>query len=181
MNFEAKHLIRWGIPGWLYLTIIAAYFLIDDRAALTGYLKSLAITDLGLAALLTGLGIILGNIIHQISMLFGFIIWNKREVYFHREYSVDRIIIDGRPEVQRIYSYRLGQVHALRALTTSCILSCITLITLFYFHSWSRGSLILFCLTAILIIIVFVNQRYFRQNLDYFINKIKVDNRSDFY
>ncbi|MBM7691769.1 phosphoglycerol transferase MdoB-like AlkP superfamily enzyme [Peribacillus deserti] len=178
MNLEAKQMIRWGMPGWLFISVMFTYFTIDDKKAFIRFLKEWDISLLGLTALLIGFGFILGYVIHQVSLLFGFVIWNKWENYFRNEFKMDHIIINKPcgPEIQRIYSYRSGQVYALRALTTSFILSCMTLILLFYFHSWSTGSIVLFLINAVLLVISFVNQRYFRKNLEYFMTRTLIEN-----
>jgi hypothetical protein len=175
MNFEAKHLIRWGIPGWVYITIVFSYFLIDEKQMLLSYLKQFNISFVGLTALLTGSGVVIGNIIHQISMYFGFVLVTNWKKYFNEEYKVDKLIMKNEigKEIQRIYSYRLGQVHALRGLSTSCILSCITLIVLFLINDFSIGTLILFIGNLILALIVLTNHHYFKKNLEFFNKEIK--------
>ncbi len=175
MNFEGKHLVRWGIPGWTYIMAVLSYFLVVDTSKT---LKLLFIGDfplVGATALLIGLGIIIGHLIHRLSMFFGFLIWNKWETYFKSEYELDKIIKDEKngKEVQRIYSYRLGNLHALRALTTSGILSAITLTILLRVYLYSKYGLYLLVGISILTLIIHINYVYFKKNLDFYIEKVK--------
>jgi len=178
MNFEAKHLIRWGIPGWLYITIIFSYFIIERKQDLISYLSSFNMNNIGITALLAGGGIVIGHLIHQFSMLFGFLIWNQWRKYFNDEYKLDKIIMNNQEvggEIQRIYSHRLGQVHALRALLTSNILSILTLIPLVVFYSFSLKTLFILGINILLIIVSYINHLYFKRNLDFFVKKVEND------
>ncbi|MBS4173835.1 hypothetical protein [Bacillus sp. FJAT-49736] len=178
MNFEAKHLIRWGIPGWVYITIVFSYFLIDEKQVVTDLLKEFDISFVGITALLTGSGVIIGHLIHQLSIHFGFVLITNWKKYFIGEYKIDQLIMRNEKgkEIQRIYSYRLGQVHALRALLTSLMLSLLTLIILFVIYDYSIGTTILFTGIFILSIVVAINYHYFKRNLDFFIKEIKKEN-----
>lgn len=177
LNFEAKHLVRWGIPGWFYTLVIFIYFLLDDKERLVQYLKSLDVSIIGITALLGVTGIIIGHMIHQISMLFGFLIITNWKKYFKGEYKLDQIIMKSKygQEIQRIYRHRLGQVHALRALTTSGVLSLITVGLLLIFYSYSIKTIFLLIVICILTITLFINHNYFRKNLDYFVKQIDME------
>lgn len=177
MNFEAKHIVRWGIPGWFYSLIIFIYFLLDDKESLVKYLNGLDVTIVGMTALIGVIGIIIGHMIHQISTLFGFLLITNWQKYFKAEYRLDELIMKSKYglEIQRIYRHRLGQVHALRALTTSGILSLLTIAIFFIFYSYSTKCLSLFIVVFVLTIFLFINQKYFKKNLDFFVTQIKKD------
>ncbi|UAC47808.1 hypothetical protein K6959_14485 [Bacillus aquiflavi] len=179
MNFEAKHLIRWGIPGWVYISFVFLFFLINDQERLFQYLAAFDVSIVGLTAVLTGLGIIVGHIIHQMSMLFGFIIWTNWRVYFKKEYNLDKIIMNHKvgKDIRRIYSYRLGQVHALRALSTSGVLSSFTLLLLMNFYSFSLKGLMLLAVSLLVTVVTLINHYYFKRNFDFFIKQIRRDYR----
>lgn len=178
MNFEAKHLVRWGIPGWLYIIIIFSYFVIEKKQELISYLTSFNMNNIGITALLAGSGIVIGHLIHQFSMLFGFIIWNNWKTYFDNEYRLDKLLMTSSvgDKIQRIYRHRLGQVHALRALLASSILSFLTLILLMIFYSFSLKTLFILGTNVLLIIVIYYNHCYFKSNLDYFVNKVGNNN-----
>lgn len=179
MNFEGKHLVRWGIPGWTYILIILGYFFVVSPSKTFKLLVEGDFPLLGATAFLIGSGIIIGHLIHQISMFFGFLIWNRWRKYFKDEYALDEIIMNNEngKEVQRIYSYRLGNLHALRSLTTSGILSIITLLMLLIFHRYTIHGLFLLIGVSILTLILRINYSYFKANLDYFLKKTKEENK----
>lgn len=179
MNFEAKHLIRLGIPGWLYLAIVLIYFIVERKKGLIEYLSEFNINEIGITVLIAGGGILIGFLIHQFSMLFGFRIWIRQKTYFNNEYELDKIMMRNElgKEIQRIYSHRLGQIHALRGLLTSSILSLITLIPLLIFYSNSPKAIYVLCFNIILVVISFFNHLYFKRNLDFFVRKIRRDYR----
>jgi hypothetical protein len=80
MKFETKYLIRWGIPGWVFIFwLFYAYIFLKDINVLD--VKSIELTK-GLALLisLAALGVPIGYIFHQI--YFGFLwVTNKKRNY----------------------------------------------------------------------------------------------------
>jgi hypothetical protein len=178
MNFEPKYLIRWGIPGWMFLALIISYFTISDYGAIKTFILSKDVPIIvSSITLFIGTGIIIGNLIHQISLTFGFLIWLNKKQYYKKEYEMDLKIIKNQfgKEIQRIYSYRLGNVHALRALSTSLFLSLLILVILSLTITFSLKIGILLLIVLGLNCIVFYNWVYFQNNLNYFIKKIKSD------
>lgn len=178
MNFEPKYLIRWGIPGWMYLGVLIAYFSLKDYEAISSFIFSKDVPIIVASiTLFIGTGIILGNLIHQFSLSFGFIIWQRRYKYFKEEYEIDLKIIKSEygNEIQRIYSYRLGNVHALRALCTSLFLSLITLGIFSFTIKFSMPIGILILIVFGVNLIALNNFIYFQSNLTYFIKKMKTD------
>jgi hypothetical protein len=178
MNFEPKYLIRWGIPGWMFLALIISYFTISDYGVIKTFILSKDVPIIvSSITLFIGTGIIIGNLIHQISLTFGFLIWLNKKQYYKKEYELDLKIIKNQfgKEIQRIYSYRLGNVHALRALSTSLFLSLLILVILSLTITFSLKIGILLLIVLGLNCIVFYNWVYFQNNLNYFIKKIKSD------
>jgi hypothetical protein len=178
VNFEPKYLVRWGIPGWMFLFVLISYFVIKDFDLLKSFiLKGKAGAIVSAFTLFIGVGIILGNLIHQVSISLGFVVWNKRNRYFKNEYEMDLRIIKNKygSDIQRIYSYRLGNVHALRALWFSLSLSLLILIilSLVFYFSFRIGVLI--GVVVFLKLIVLNNWIYFQNNLNYFIRNVKSD------
>lgn len=178
MNFDPKYLVRWGIPGWIYLFIITVYLFMVDYNTIIGIIfNENAPVIVASISLFIGAGIIIGNIMHQISMSLGFVIWTKRKKFFKSEYDMDLKIIknDYGKDIQRIYSYRLGNVHALRALWFSLLLSLLTILSLSFIYSISMKVWVLIIIVVVINLIVLNNWRYFQNNLDYFLRKIKSD------
>ncbi|PLT33193.1 hypothetical protein [Bacillus sp. V5-8f] len=182
MNFEAKHWIRWGIPGWVYLSSIIAYFCVKDLGASSEFIFSNQVSKIVASATIFILaGIILGQLIHQVSIGLGFVIWTQQAKYFRTEYEIDRRIIknDRGKEIQRIYSYRLGNLHAVRALLTSLALTLTTVIVLAYMIEYSTAILVLLIILFVLFVIVFINYLYFYNNFIYFVNNILIEFESE--
>ncbi|MFB3901765.1 hypothetical protein [Bacillus amyloliquefaciens] len=180
MNFETKHLIRWGIPGWTFLGALTIYFYIKESVLNSAFSIS-KIPAFMFTAIFVGVGIIIGHLIHQISMLLGFVIWNKWSDYFEKEFQFDQIIMKDEKgkEVQRIYSYRLGNVHALRSLNISLIIALVTTVVLSITMYFSSKVLLLIVTLFLLVVITFINYLYFKKNLEYFIMKIESINNNN--
>ncbi|MCY8225226.1 hypothetical protein [Bacillus haynesii] len=177
MNFETKHLIRWGIPGWTYLGLISIYFYIKE-SALNNAFSLEQIPFVPITAIFFGSGIIVGYLIHQLSMLFGFVILNKWDKYFEREFNFDQIIMTDEKrgnEIQRIYSYRLGNVHALRALFFSLVIALLTITILCFVMYFSIKVFCFICIIFLLAVMTFINFRYFHENLHFFMRKVEED------
>ncbi|MCM2534620.1 hypothetical protein NDK43_22595 [Neobacillus pocheonensis] len=178
MNFEPKNLIRWGIPGWMFLAVLISYFTISDYGAVKTLMfsKDVPIIVSSISLFIVA-GIIIGNLIHQISLSFGFIIWINKNKYFKNEYEMDLKIIKNQfgNEIQRIYSDRLGTIHDLRALSTCLFLSLLILVIFSLTITFSIKIGILLLIVLGLNCIVFYNWAYFQNNLNYFIRKIKSD------
>ncbi|MGR3206915.1 hypothetical protein ACSYGW_11215 [Bacillus glycinifermentans] len=179
MSFETKHLIRWGIPGWTFLGALAIYFYIKE-SALNSTFSISQIPAFMFTAIFVGVGIILGHLIHQVSMFFGFILIRKWYIYFEDEFKFDQRIMksqdgDG-PELLRIYRYRLGNVHALRSLFISLLLALATIIYCSKILYFSALVLLLIVILSCLATITFVNYIYFTKNLEFFLKKINEGN-----
>ncbi|MBT2733672.1 hypothetical protein [Bacillus sp. ISL-7] len=178
MNLDSKNLIRWGIPGWMLLAILISYFAISDYETVKTFIFSKDVSIIvSSITLFIGTGIIIGNLIHHISLSFGFIIWINKNKYFKSDYEMDLKIIKNQfgKEIQSIYRDRLGNVHALRALSTSLFLSLVILVIFSLTITFSIKIGILVLIVLGLNCIVFYNWAYFQNNLNYFIRKIKSD------
>lgn len=177
MNFETKHIIRWGIPGWVFLLSAILYFYLDNPVSLNSLLGKDGFILVGIGAILAGLGVPIGYLIHQISMFFGFVIVTKRNRYFKEEYELDRLIMDGEKgdRIRTRYRHLLSRVHELRALKYSHLLSAILIscLEIFVNKQYNSWFWILLTINILLFIIVQVNQTYFNDNLKFFIKKIK--------
>lgn len=152
MKFETKHLIRWGIPGWIFIFWLFYEFL---------FLKSINPLDSKLVDIskgftllisLTALGVPIGYLLHQ--MYFGSI-WvgnkkrhkhlkktvrkidnfprhrqwgnNKDEDYFQFEYVWHAVLLnldaEKRTYIEARYRHLLGTIHGLGALSVSSAIS----------------------------------------------------------
>ncbi|WP_026696094.1 hypothetical protein [Peribacillus kribbensis] len=171
MEYLFRYLFKWGFPGWVYVLIVSSYFIIEDKSVFIAFFHGLSPSVSGTFLILFSAGLVIGYIIHQISLLLGHVIWTKWQTAYHNEFNVESMIMahPGGKEILDIYTGRMSEVAAARSLTGSAVLSSLTLIILFYLNSWSTGTLLLFIGNAILVLIVFINYRYLTKNLHYFI------------
>ncbi|OIK06279.1 hypothetical protein BIV60_27365 [Bacillus sp. MUM 116] len=178
MNFEPKDIIRWGIPGWMFLAVLIAYFSLNDFDSIKSFIfnKDAPIIVASITLFIVS-GVTIGNLIHQISLSLGFIIWKDRKKHLKHEYELDKIIIENQygKEIQRIYSDRLGNLHALSALCFSLFLSLLTIGIFSFTIKFSTSIMILLIIVFLLNVIVFHNLIYFQDHLNYYIRKVKSD------
>lgn len=188
LNFESKYLVRWGLPGWVFMIFITLLYLINEPGYIPQILKYKGFSLVGFTALAAALGIILGHIIHQISLFLWFVIpeYRKRKwlVYFDREFKIDKRIVEEElgKGIKNIYSYRLGQLHGRRGLLTSLMLSFMTIIILCCtdLNLLSVKTIILESGNGALIMIMLINYYYFDRNLEYFMDRVnEFENQSN--
>ncbi|WHY08280.1 hypothetical protein QNK06_15200 [Bacillus subtilis] len=189
VNFESKYLVRWGLPGWVFMIFITLLYLINKPEYIPQILKYKGFSLVGFTALAAALGIILGHIIHQISLFFWFVIpeYRKRKwlVYFDKEFKIDKRIVEEEElgkGIKNIYSYRLGQLHARRGLLTSLMLSFGTIAILCFIdlNLLSGKTIILEIGNGALIMIMLINYHYFDRNLEYFMDRVnEFENQSN--
>lgn len=189
LNFESKYLVRWGLPGWVFMIFMTLLFVINEPSYIIQVLKYKGFSLVGFTALAAALGIILGHIIHQVSLFFWFVIpeYRKRKwlIYFDKEFKIDKRIIEEElgEGIKNIYSYRLGQLHARRGLLTSLMLSFIT-ITIFCCLDTdllNGKTLTLGFINGVLIMIMVINYHYFDRNIEYFMDRVKeFENKSNY-
>jgi hypothetical protein len=176
MNFDNKHLIRWGLPGWVFLMFIAIYLLTKEIPFISNLNKEDNIPIIGLLALLGGLGVPIGYLIHQISMYFGFIIFNKRDKVFKEEFRLDIIFSSHAKgdDLRRRYVHFLTRVHEVRGLMFSCLLSLLVIYALeeYKFSDYDIPTIIILSVNLVFLLISFVNQWYYTNNLSFYVNKI---------
>ncbi len=172
------------------MIFITLLYLINEPGYIPQILKYKGFSLVGFTALAAALGIILGHIIHQISLFLWFVIPENTEkrkwlVYFDREFKIDKRIVEEEElgkGIKNIYSYRLGQLHARRGLLTSLMLSFMTIIILCCtdLNLLSVKTIILESGNGALIMIMLINYYYFDRNLEYFMDRVnEFENQSD--
>ncbi|WP_341284692.1 hypothetical protein [Priestia megaterium] len=152
MKFETKYLIRWGIPGWVFIFWIFYEVL---------FLKNITLLDIKLVEMtkgitllisLTALGVPLGYLLHQIYFGYAWVTnksrnknlkktvrkignfprhpqWgnNKDEDYFQFEYVWHAVLLnldaEKRAYVEARYRHLLSTIHGLGSLFISSGLS----------------------------------------------------------
>ncbi|WP_282068190.1 hypothetical protein [Bacillus pumilus] len=180
MNFESKYLVRWGVPGWVLMLFVTVFFVINFQREFLNVIVSKQFSIVGFTAFAAVVGIILGHLIHQISLCCGFVLHELRKFrnwnnYFQRELNVDKQIIECEkigPRIKDIYSYRLGQLHARRGLITSLIISALLITGSLCSGYNNTGTWVLYIVNIILLVVMFLNYIYFDKNLRFFMDRV---------
>lgn len=176
MNIETKNIIKWGIPGWIFLLSSVLYLFFEDTNSFVFPKSKDNITLLGIGGIVAGAGVPIGYIIHQISMFFGVIIKTDRMKDFKNEYELDNIFIHNKygDKKRMTYIQLLTRVHELRALKYSHLLSIFFIICLetFVYKSIDTYFYVAAGINLALLLIVHCNQMYFEGNLKYFLYRI---------
>lgn len=173
MNFETKYILRYGIPGWIYILFVTSYLIIIDSPIVINYiLNGESLSLIGFGAILAGVGVPIGYLIHLISLCFSWIKIKDWDTYFNKELELDRDIInlENGDKLRERYRYLLSQVHGLKALLTSLSLVLITTIILMLTYKFECYVLILIGIVIFLIWVVNKNREYYQSNLDHFLN-----------
>ncbi|MES9771751.1 hypothetical protein ABWK50_12160 [Priestia megaterium] len=163
LNFETKYLIRWGIPGWVFIVFSYISILIYERE--NAFIKDFTVTQLlGILISLGFVGVVIGYLMHQIYFSIKWIYskqsskilkqitdlvtdktklgtegleFDHHKAYFMMEFQWQKQLVltgkDNREYIADRYRYLLTTVHALGALIVS--LSASTLVTIIFLLS----------------------------------------------
>lgn len=181
MNFETKHLVRWGIPGWTLIMILGPYLLQSFHSQINSMASTLNLLALG--AFLTVIGVPLGYLLNQIHhsvtwvMVRGYKplreLLEKEENwddFFKSELKLDEFFfkdVNGDKYRER-YQYLLSRKHELGGLTVSLFISSISIIVL-KFSKQGLGELwswIYMIIVLILFILILISRLYSSRNID---------------
>lgn len=124
MNFETKYLIRWGIPGWLFLIAIAPFVIWEYGEYLSSTISNKNLLVLG--TFVTLAGVPLGYFFNQIHHLIGWVLYRKPkngwDKYFQQEIEVDNLLAKEKNEHYRErYRYLLAKKHEVGSVLSSFI------------------------------------------------------------
>ena len=128
MNFETKYLIRWGIPGWLFLLALGPYVIWEYGEYLTDTFSNKNLIVLG--TFVTLAGVPLGYFFNQIHHLIGWVLIRKPkggwDNYFEQEIEVDNLLAKEKNEHYRErYRYLLAKKHEVGSVLWSFIFAFI--------------------------------------------------------
>jgi hypothetical protein len=171
MNFDTKHLVRWGIPGWIMIMVIVPffYFNFDEIRKLF-----LTINLLAVGAFLTVTGVPLGYLLNQIHHSLFWVIpklftkgWKK---YFIQEIRLDEIFIESGTKgekMQQRYSYLLSRKHELGGVSVSLGLCFITLLIYNLLNRDNENWCWIYLIVVfILFVIILISRNYSSRNID---------------
>lgn len=163
LNFETKYLIRWGIPGWVF--IVFSYISLLVYESKSAIIKDFTVTQmLGILISLGFVGVVIGYLMHQIYFSIKWIYskqsskilkqitdlvtdkaklgiecheFDHHKAYFMMEFQWQKQLVltgkDNREYIADRYRYLLTTVHALGALLVS--LSASILVTVIFLLS----------------------------------------------
>ncbi|MEB7771436.1 BA5345 family protein [Kurthia gibsonii] len=168
MNFDTKYLIRWAIPGWVFLILMIFYFSIMNEGLLIENLKGTLI--LGLSASIALLGIPLGYLLNQ---LHHFLFWvcnpGNWVKYFEEEFEVDKLLTEeSNKELRERYRYLLAKKHEVGSVFMSFLIAFI-LVVIFNssLFQWDKLSTIYCLINLGAVCIWFFLRKYSSGNIDY--------------
>lgn len=200
MSFESKYLIRWGIPGWVFIFWVAISLLfVNGFNPLNANLPNLT-ESLTLLISLAAVGVPIGYVFHQLYFGLAWVLqfsFNMEEIrdeipnkilnenlsdkfkyqhkdYFHLEYVWHSMLIDQNPETRAYlegrYRHILGTIHALGALWMSMACSLIITAIVTLNIMDSPEFNLLFIACAIVQLLIFLSAMV---NYKYFSNNLR--------
>lgn len=198
MNFETKYLIRWGIPGWVFILFSYVTYISYEKTTFLGT-KFTVPQLLGIMVSLGFVGIVLGYLMHQIYFSLNWIfskqsskILNKmmslinnkgklgisqyefdhHKAYFTLEFYWQKQLLlipeDKRNYISERYRYMLTTIHGLGALLVSIGLSIISVGVIVWRHEINFFTGAILLLLLYLCFSVFMGFRYYSENLIHF-------------
>lgn len=174
MNIDTKYLIRWGVPGWILISVVITYLLSISLVSFE-VMSVMSPSLLAVGALLTVLGVPLGYLLNQLHHFLTWVIfpgnWSK---YFQTEVELDDFFFktDHGPEMRERYSYLLSRKHELGGIATALSTSISFIIIDSLRTGWEKWSYLTTYLVFILIflnIAIIFNRIYFSRNLEKYI------------
>ncbi|MED4616034.1 hypothetical protein [Priestia megaterium] len=196
MKFEAKHLIRWGIPGWVFLMwLLFAFGIINPLLFKNLLLKDL-IKSLGILVTLASIGVPIGYVISQFYFSTNWVIgknldmssvtkkvknfpypenWeqlDKKEEYFFIEYlwqsQLSKMSVEKRDYIAGRYSHFLRTIHGIGTLLYSSGFSFLIFIILMIKVKVDPYYFLLVLFQLVFIILTYINYQYYSKNLKSF-------------
>lgn len=127
MNFDTKYLIRWGIPGWIFILIMSLYFFFfaDDKAITEFTNKNVFFVGITFALI----GVPLGYIFNQLHMYFDWVERTDWDDFFKHEISIDEYFVKEKGYPER-YRYLLAKKHEVGSVLVSFGLSTIIILVI---------------------------------------------------
>lgn len=164
LNFETRYLIRWGIPGWVFLVFSYIALLIYERES--AFIKDFTVTQLlGILISLGFVGVVIGYLMHQIYFSIKWIYsrqsskilkqitdlvtdksklgincheFDHHKAYFMMEFQWQKQLVltgkDNREYIADRYRYLLTTVHGLGALRVSLVASTLVIAVFLILH-----------------------------------------------
>ncbi|MGC9934908.1 hypothetical protein [Priestia aryabhattai] len=195
MKFESKYLIRWGIPGWVFIMWLLLAFITVNPLFFKDLLLKDLVKSLGILVTLASIGVPVGYVISQfyfsvswvrgkdldMSDLMGKVqnlpypdSWNedKKEQYFFIEYlwqsKLSNLSIEKRDYIAGRYSHFLRTIHGIGTLFYSSFLSLLVFILFIVSVKFELYYLFLITVQVIFLYFTYQNYKYYSKNLKSF-------------
>lgn len=176
LNFDTKHLVRWGIPGWIMLIVLGPYFFFYYEEIRE---VSTSANLVAVGAFLTVTGVPLGYLLNQIHHSLFWVYprrkwlskitkkgsWNQ---YFINEINMDELFFVnevGEKKRER-YQYLLSRKHELGSVTVSLGISVIIIFINNVHHKDSVWSWIYWVFVLLLCFVVWNSRNYTSSNIE---------------
>lgn len=173
MNFDTKHILKWGIPGWyLIINIVVAV------SSLIGYSWIIDNDFLTPSIIITLAGVPLGYVIYQPYFLVSTLIFenkgNELDVLLYKISNETK-----RSFISKRYSYFFNNIHGHGSLLAAVIISLIYLVVFVFIYECTIEILLLVILNVVLMVFVYVNFNHYQKHFDEFINIISRELKRD--
>lgn len=175
MNFEARYLIRWGVPGWVFIISIGFYFVLieytlfdQNRIESISSLLDKSTELLAAAAFLTIVGIPVGYILNQIHHVWIWVIRVNWKKYFRMELKLNEVFYEARngKELKDRYSYLLTRIHELGSIVVGLEISLAIIFCLSFNYGFNYIVIIYMFVLSVVCFIIWLSRKYYRRNFD---------------
>ncbi|MEC3693557.1 BA5345 family protein [Bacillus subtilis] len=195
MSFETKYLIRWGIPGWMFLFWIVLNLFIQDHNLVINKINFDQLSKIiGILISFGVVGVVIGYVFHQLYFLLLWILnkdidktvnmvrnypkprnWGKNQTndYFHLEYTWHKQLLkvndEARVYITDRYRYLLSTVHGHGTMLISqFISSAVTMLPGYIkygFHVWLHIEAVLYVVQILISVVFIFSFTYYTKNL----------------
>lgn len=177
MNFDTRYLIRWGIPGWIFIITLGVYFLLERGEKNIYELLSENATDLlAVSAFVLVIGIPIGYILNQLHHVWIWVLKVDHKKYFDLEIEIFRLFLNSErgERIEERYKYLLTRIHELGgikfALVGALIIMILNFICSLLHKDFNLLSLIYIGVNIFVCYFIKLSRDYFQKNLEAFIN-----------
>lgn len=132
INIDTKYLVRWGIPGWIFILTLSLYFTIyaDDQALSEFNNKNALFVGVTFALI----GVPLGYMFNQLHMYFDWVLRGNWNVFFKDEILIDTYLSSNKDYRER-YRYLLAKKHEVGSVLVSFCISSLIILLVNFTHS----------------------------------------------
>lgn len=172
MNIDTRYLIRWGVPGWIFILTVGFYYLLfvdSKNNRLSDLITDNATNLLSAAAFVLIIGIPIGYILNQIHHVWIWVWKVNHEEYFDYEMKLFQIFICHKngEQIRERYKYLLTRVHELGGIVVALVISFLFILP----HAIRNFSFcVLVFIVAMIVVWLFIkgSRDYYSKNLDSF-------------